>query len=409
MPELSDSPARPQTSRRTRTERQLQDLIGAAGPITRSQLGARTGLSRTAVTEAVQRLLAAGVVSESGGGDSRPGRPAGRLVVVPPAGTVIGIDFGHAHVAVALADSSGTVLAERRQGIDVDVRPGQALDAGAGLAADLLAGAGRSARELLAVGAGIPGPLDRATRRVSSPTILRQWLDLDPRAELEARIGAPVVVHNDANLGALAEHRFGAGRRYQDLVYVKSSHGVGAGLVLGGRIYAGAAGMAGEIGHTQLPGATNWCRCGSRGCLETVVSVAEIRRQLALVGGVDRSADGALVLAVATAHPAAAKVIVEAGRALGRVLADIVNCLDPAGIVLGGELGTAGAPLVAGVRESIDRYAQSAAAAAVTIHPAALGLRAELVGAIAIAADRARARSVEDDRYRSGHGPVTTG
>lgn len=170
----------------------------------------------------------------------------------------------------------------------------------------------------------------------------------------------------------------------RNFIYVKASHGIGAGLVLGGQTYRGTLGIAGEIGHTQLPEVTTLCRCGNRGCLETVVSIAEVRRQLALVhspsGDPHKSP-----LAAFSSDPAASRVISATGRTLGRVLADMCNALNPEAIIVGGELSTAGEPLLAGIRESIDRYAQPAAAQAVRIHLAELGLRAELMGAVATA------------------------
>jgi predicted NBD/HSP70 family sugar kinase len=198
---------------------------------------------------------------------------------------------------------------------------------------------------------------------VRSPTILAAWVDLDPARELATRVGRPVHVDNDANMGAHGEQRFGAARGCRDFIYVKASHGIGAALVLGGQTYRGTLGIAGEIGHTQLPDATSWCRCGNRGCLETVVSITEVRRELAhaQLEPADRS------LAPLADNPIARRVISAAGRTLGRVLADMCNALNPEAIIVGGELSTAGEPLLAGIRESIDRYAQPATAQAVRI------------------------------------------
>jgi predicted NBD/HSP70 family sugar kinase len=243
---------------------------------------------------------------------------------------------------------------------------------------------------LLAVAAGIPGPLDLHSNRVRSPTILASWVDVAPDAELARRIGRPVEVANDADMGARGELYYGAARGCRDFVYVKASHGIGAGLVLGGETYRGAIGVTGEIGHTQVGGAGKLCRCGNRGCLETVVSITEFRRQLA-EARVDASVDDEPSLTAIGGDPVAARLLAEAGRTLGRVLADLCNCLNPAAIVLGGELGAIGGPFARGVRESIDRSAQPAVAEAVDIRPAQLGLRSELLGAVATAAAAARA------------------
>jgi predicted NBD/HSP70 family sugar kinase len=251
---------------------------------------------------------------------------------------------------------------------------------------DLLSQAGVPLSQVIAVVAGIPGPVDPRTRALRPPAILAAWAGRDAGHELATRLGRPVEVANDADLGALGELRYGAGRGRQDFVYVKASHGVGAGLVLGGRIYRGTAGIAGEIGHTSLPDATEWCRCGNRGCLETVVSLAPLRRRLARIGVSPAAGGAGWPMKALQENTLAMRVLAEAGRILGRTLADLCNCLNPEAVILGGEIGLAGPPLVAGVRESIDRYAQPATAEAVQVLAAGLGARSELMGAVALAA-----------------------
>lgn len=371
------------STRRLRTEELLSGALREHGPATRAELSRLTGLSRSAIGAGVQVLLADGRIGErTADGRGQRGRPSRQLALVARRGLVVGVDFGHSHVAAALARTSGEVLAERRVEVEVDTEPQRALDAAVAIVAALVAERGVVMAEVLAVAAGIPGPLDLETAYVGSATILGDWSDIDPRSELSSRLGIAVVTGNDANMGAQGELRFGAARPYRDFLYVKASHGIGAGLVLNGRTYGGATGVAGEIGHTQVPGATSWCRCGNRGCLETVVSVSEVRRQLGhvLPPGADLTQLSAVV-----GTAAAVRVITDAGRTIGRALADLCNCLNPAAIVLGGELGAAGPALVAGVRESVDRYSQPATSAAVKIHTAQLGTRSEVMGAVATA------------------------
>jgi predicted NBD/HSP70 family sugar kinase len=384
----------PALARHQRTPAQLLGTIRELGGATRADLSRLTGLSRSAVAHAVAVLLAEGLITErepEGSSGAQRGRPAALLVPARPAGHVLGIDFGHAHVAVAVADTAGQLAAERRLGADVDHHADEVLDASVWLARDLLGQAGVPLSRVLAIAAGIPGPLDRHTRALRPPAILAAWTGRDAGHELAARFGRPVQVANDADLGALGELRFGAAQGLRDFVYVKVSHGVGAGLVLGGRIYRGAAGIAGEIGHTSLPDATEWCRCGNRGCLETVVSLGPLHERLARIG-VSPAAGGAGWPGTALQeNTLAVRVLTEAGRILGRTLADLCNCLNPEAVILGGEIGLAGPPLVAGVRESIDRYAQPAAAEAVRVLTAGLGARSELMGAVAHAAGQVAA------------------
>ncbi|HEY1343587.1 MAG TPA: ROK family protein [Streptosporangiaceae bacterium] len=382
-------PGAPTLARHQRTPAQLLETIRDLGGVTRADLSRLTGLSRSTVAHAVAALLADGLIAErepEGSPAGQRGRPAALLTPSRPPGHVVGIDFGHAHVGVAVADTAGEVLAESRLGADVDHHADEVLDTSARMTRDLLSQAGVPLSQVAAAVAGLPGPLDPQTRALRPPAILAAWAGRDAGHELATRLGLPVEVANDADLGALGELRYGAGRGRRDFVYVKASHGVGAGLVLGGRIYRGAAGMAGEIGHTSLPDATEWCRCGNRGCLETVVSLGPLRRRLARTGIPPAADAGGWPVIRLQQNALAVRVLAEAGRILGRALADLCNCLNPEAVILGGEIGTAGPPVVAGVRESIDRYAQPGAAEAVQVLAAGLGARSELMGAVALAA-----------------------
>jgi predicted NBD/HSP70 family sugar kinase len=382
-------PGTPALARHQRTPAQLLGAIRDLGGVTRADLSRLTGLSRSTVAHAVAALLADGLIAErepEGSPAGQRGRPAALLTPSRPAGHVVGIDFGHAHVGVAVADTAGQVLAESRLGADVDHHADEVLDTSARMTRDLLSQAGVPLSQVAAAVAGLPGPLDPQTRALRPPAILAAWAGRDAAHELATRLGLPVQVANDADLGALGELRYGAGRGRRDFVYVKASHGVGAGLVLGGRIYRGAAGIAGEIGHTSLPDATEWCRCGNRGCLETVVSLGPLRRRLARTGIPPAAGRAGWPAIRLQQNTLAVRVLAEAGRILGRALADLCNCLNPEAVILGGEIGTAGPPLVAGVRESIDRYAQPGAAEAVQVLAAGLGTRSELMGAVALAA-----------------------
>nr|WP_165845423.1 ROK family transcriptional regulator [Streptacidiphilus pinicola] len=383
------------SSRRQRTHEQVLQVLAQHGDLTRAELGRLTGLSRSAIASAVTLLSDEGLLTEQtpvpAGTGARGRRPTVVALRRRP-GVVLAIDFGHSHITAAIADTSGRLLAESSAALDVDSQPQQALDTATELAAQALARTGHTSGAITGIAAGIPGPLDIRTQAVRAPTILREWIGLNPAEELTRRFGQPVAIANDADMGARGEHTFGAARRIDDFLYIKASHGIGAGLVLAGRTYRGSSGIAGEIGHTHLEGATNLCRCGNRGCLETVVSITEVRRQLAHVlptehlSGQSGEARGEPPsLTELASRPAAARVITDAGRTLGLVLADLVNCLNPAAVILGGELSAAGEPLAEGVRESINRYAQPASANAVTITTSTLQQRSELLGAVATA------------------------
>jgi predicted NBD/HSP70 family sugar kinase len=361
------------------------DELRRRGRASRGEIADATGLSRTTVTTLVADLQERGLVVElSPNGDHHArGRPPVQLRLDPSAGAALGIDFGHRHLRVALADLSSTVLDERCVELDVDGAADAALDLAAALAHDLLARAGVDPRRVIGAGMGLPGPVDPRTAIVGTSVILRRWAGLHAARELGRRLGVAVTVDNDANLGALAEVSLGAGRGMTDVVYVKVSSGIGAGLVLGGRLHHGATGIAGEIGHVQVRADGAVCRCGNRGCLETVASAGALLESLYPTYGADLTVRGMLDLA-ASGNLGAQRVLKDAGWAIGHAVADLCNSLNPEAIVVGGDLSTVGAPLVDGIRESVDRYAQPGAAEAVRVCAGQLGERAEVLGALTL-------------------------
>lgn len=376
-------------SPRLRTREEIFRTIEDGASITRAQLIERTGLSRSTVNHAVSRLITDGRVVEEDPGAKGPGtgsgRPALTLRTVAHGLPAAALDFGHSHINATIVGPSGQITDRRRAELDVDLQASAALD----LAADMLTQLRRDTGvdRLAAVVAGIPGPLDAATGLVRSPTILSSWVGLDPREELRRRLGVAVHVENDAVLGAYGEFRRGAGRGYRDFLYLKVSHGIGAGLVLNGEPYRGSLGFAGEIGHTPLPGHNELCRCGNRGCLEAVVSVSSIRAQLAHT---HPQADADALRFDRADDPVTRRILDDAGRTLGGVLSVLCNLLNPQALVIGGELGALGSPLLEGVRTTVQRHTQPAIAASLDILGAELGRDAELMGAATMAAALSR-------------------
>jgi predicted NBD/HSP70 family sugar kinase len=382
------------------TQRELNrlrvvDALRRAGTASRSELARMTGLSRTTVATLVSDLQGRGLIVEQADARSQPsgrGRPPVLLRLDASAGAALGLDFGHRHVRVAVADLSSTVLAEHFVELDVDGAPEQALDAAAELAAGVLAEAGVERSRVIGAGMALSAPID-SEKGVVGSTVLPSWAGIQAGEELSRRLEIPVELDNDANLGALAEVSFGAGRGFADVVYVMMSSGIGAGLVLGGQLYHGASGIAGELGHVQVRPDGAVCRCGSRGCLETVAATGALLSLLGATHGADLTLRDMLDL-VADGDLAAKRVVNDAGRAVGRAVADLCNFLNPAAVIVGGDLSLAGDALLDGVREEIDRYALPGAAEAVEVKAGVLGDRAEMLGALAVViADTSRLRS----------------
>jgi predicted NBD/HSP70 family sugar kinase len=370
---------------RERNRARVIDVLTRAGTASRADIARRTGLSRTTVSSLVAELRDRGLITEAdgaSGANGGRGRPGVLLALEPAAGAAIGIDFGHTHLRVAVADLSSRVLAERNLLIDVDRSAEVALDAAADLVGEVAAEAGVPLTQVVGVGVGLPGPLDHATGRVGSTVILPAWAGLEPAVELERRLGRSVMVDNDANLGALAEHVLGAGRGVPDILYLKLASGIGAGLILGGRLHRGVSGIAGEIGHVRSASDGMVCRCGNRGCLETVAAAPALIRLLEGTHGDRELAAGDLLRLAAEGDVGVRRVFGDAGRAVGRAVADLVNAVNPGLVIVGGDLSAVGEPLLDGIRSSIERYALPASADAVRVVPGVLGDRAEVLGAI---------------------------
>jgi len=199
--------------------------------------------------------------------------------------------------------------------------------------------------------------------------------------ELRRRLDVPVSVDNDANLGALGELAYGAGRGATDMVYIKITSGIGAGLILDGRLYRGWGGMAGEFGHVLVAGDGDVCRCGNRGCLETAASTTALLELLRRSHGDITVAE---MIAMAKAGDLRARrVIADAGRVVGIAAAGLLNVLNPQRLVIGGDLAPAGDLLLDEVREALRRTALPTAADQATVVAGELGERAEVLGALA--------------------------
>ena len=375
-------------SLRERNRRQLIDALRRRGSASRADLARITGLSRSTVSTLVTDLQASGLVVEREPDDDRPsqqGRPATLLSLDQSAGLILGIDFGHEQVQVAIADLSRTILAERVQRLDVDNAARAALTAAVTLTDDAIAEAGLDADRILCAGVGLSGPIDRATGTVHAGKILPGWDGILPVAELEARLQLAIHVDNDANLGALAEVTLGAGVGARDAVYLMVSGGIGAGLNLNGEIYRGTGGTAGELGHVLVDESGPICRCGNRGCLETMAGAPAIIELLR------HSHDGELTLERVIALSAEGdsgvrRAIGDAGRVLGRSVATMVNAFNPELVIVGGGMSAAGDVLLDPLREAVNRYAIPSAAQDVRITAGVLGERAEVLGALELAA-----------------------
>jgi predicted NBD/HSP70 family sugar kinase len=345
------------------------------GVFTQAELARVTGLAPATVSSIVRELAGAGLVDTEAGS----GRRGSSVQLARDAGIVAGVDFGHSHVAVGVGDLAGRMLAEERVALEPSTDHQEAL----AMAGDLLAKMSVGMGELRHVGMGLPAPVTEDIIRSSA--IFPGWDGVNVRAAAEATFDAPVDVENDANLGALAEHRRGVGRGHSSSIFVKISSGVGAGIIIGNELFHGAGGTAGEIGHLTLDEQGPLCRCGSRGCLEAYTSTANVLAMLAgQLPGTDL--DG-VVAAARVGNVSAQRALEDAGLHLGWGLASIVNLLNPEIVVVGGDMARAGELLLESARIGLRRHALDSVALTPVL-ASELGERASLVGAVLVAAER---------------------
>jgi predicted NBD/HSP70 family sugar kinase len=361
------------------------DALRTHGTISRAEIARRTGLSRSTVSSLVSDLQSDGLLTERAEPGAAHGEQGGRPPILlsfeASAGVALGIGFDHDHVRVAVADLSSTILAERAVTIDTDHEAQEGLDVALAIVEELLADAGVDRSRVIGAGLGLPGPVDQIDGVIGSSVILPGWVGVAAEEELRRRLDVPVSVDNDANLGALGELAYGAGRGATDMVYIKITSGIGAGLILDGRLYRGWGGMAGEFGHVLVAGDGDVCRCGNRGCLETAASTTALLELLRRSHGDITVAE---MIAMAKAGDLRARrVIADAGRVVGIAAAGLLNVLNPQRLVIGGDLAPAGDLLLDEVREALRRTALPTAADQATVVAGELGERAEVLGALA--------------------------
>ncbi|WP_405487788.1 ROK family protein [Streptomyces sp. NBC_00096] len=355
--------------------------VRLAGSLTQAEIARTTGLSAATVSNIVRELKEAGTVEVTD--TSAGGRRARSVSLSGDAGIVIGVDFGHTHLRVAVGNLAHQVLAEESEPLDVDASWVDGFDRAEALVGRLIAGIGVGRDKVIGVGLGVPGPIDLESGTLGSTAILPGWAGINPRRELSQRLGVPVYVDNDANLGALGELVWGSGRGVKDLAYIKVASGVGAGLVINGQIYRGPGGTAGEIGHITLDESGPVCRCGNRGCLETFAAARYVLPLLQSSHGAELTMERVVELA-RDGDPGCRRVITDVGRHIGSGVASLCNLLNPSRVVLGGSLADAGELVLAPIRESVGRYAIPSAARQLSVLTGSLGGRAEVLGALAL-------------------------
>jgi glucokinase-like ROK family protein len=325
------------------------NVLRLHAPISRAELAQKTQLNRSTVTNIVNELLEAGLVLEQDARKSKIGRPSIALVLNPAAGAVVGVEIGVGFISVILTDFVANILWRKW----LPVPEGQAQGATIAQVEACIDLALEEAQEkglgVLGIGLGLPGLVDtHKGELIFAPNL--DWENVPLRALLEQHVSLPLYVQNEANMAALGEYYFGAGREVENLIYLSSNVGLGGGLIINGKLYKGRFGLAGEIGHIQRDPQGELCGCGRRGCWETQVGPRAVlqRVQRAIeadphhllsprFSGNHHSLTFDQVVDCALAGDSLCRsALEEVGEYLGAGIADLANIFSPEMVVIGG-------------------------------------------------------------------------
>ncbi|MFC4058847.1 ROK family transcriptional regulator [Planomonospora corallina] len=360
------------------TSGEVLRLIRTGEAVTRADIGRVTGLSRPAVSLRVTELLDRRLIVEDSEGPSTGGRPPTRLVFNAAGGVVLVASLGASRAQIAVCDLAGDEVAGTELAVDVEEGPGVVLPLVMRTWEELLGD--RPVSLVRGVGLGVPATVEFAARRTESARIMASWTGVAIPPIIAERFPVPVFLDNDVNVIAIGEHRAVYAGEADDLLFVKVSTRIGSGVIAGGEILRGALGAAGEIGHIPVrDGGGVLCRCGNTDCLDSVASATAILRGLRARGyEVKTLAD--VVGLVRGGDAETMTVIRDAARMLGEVVASAVNILNPAVVVLGGDVAESFPPVVSGVREVVYRRSTALATRNLRIERSRLGPGAGITG-----------------------------
>lgn len=370
-------------------------LIREGIATTRGEIGRRTGLSRTAVASRVTALIDACLVVEVEGSASTVGRPPTRLTFNAGAGIVLSAAIGRSRTQVAVCDLAGEVILEQDVVQEVGLGPDQVMPKVVDALTALLTQCGTSEERVKGIGISIPGTVDAEQRCSRDSPIMTGWDAVPLAPYISALASAPVYLENDTNVMALSERR-GHLATYQDALIVKASTGFGAGIIAGGVMQRGTLGAAGDLGHIKTAPARGLsCRCGDSGCLEAVAGGWALVRDMRARGRDVTHIRNVVDLALA-GDPEARHDIRESGRRLGEVLAAGVTLLNPAAVVVGGDMAPAYDTFVAGLRETLYRNASAIATRDLQVLSTTHADRSGVLGCAVLVLDRVLSEAAVD-------------
>lgn len=368
------------SGRRRETLAMLINLIAAQGPVTRANAMSELNWSRALVTRAASELLQEGVLTEIvPDAPARRGRPTALLKLVVGSAATIGIDFGFRSVRTILASVDHTLLGSDERQLSRDYGPDEGLRAAREMLDASMGAAGITWADVVGAGIAISGPIDYANNAASLQSLLPHW-EGDIVARARTYLPCAITLGNDTRLACYAELLWGAGRGFENFLYFKLHSGVGGTYVLNRKIVTGATGAAGEFGHMTVDPTGEICRCGGRGCLETVVGVPAIVRRLRPAYGHDPEW-GEILLNLQAGDPPTVRAFSDAYEVIGRATASLCNILNPQAVILGGALSRASDRIDRVVADGVAHNALSISADTPVVL-GALGRNAAALGAV---------------------------
>lgn len=358
-------------------------LIRSGRARTRGELGQVTGLARSTISQRIDALKAAGLVVElNEAAPSTGGRPPSLLGFNTNAGLILAADLGATHSRVSVSNLMAEAVAETTAEIDINLGPDEVLSWLDRMFKDLLSEIGRPSSDVRGVGIGLPGPVDFARGMAVNPPIMAGWHMFPVADHIRELYEVPVLVDNDVNIMALGEYSV-MQPRVEDFVFIKVGTGIGSGLILGGRLHRGAKGAAGDMGHVRVVSDGPLCRCGNQGCLEAAAGGAALAAHLREAGH-EAANTRDVVRLVQQGNREATRAVRAAGRLIGQALASTVNLLNPALIMIGGDMARAELQLLAGIREVVYQRSTTLSTTDLLITGSSLGDRAGITGAAAM-------------------------
>ena len=378
----------------------ILDCLRLNAPLSRAEISTKTRLNRSTVSSIVSHLIHDGFVREIEFQKDRLGRPGMLLELSPDGACAIGVEIGVDFVSIMLADFAAQPIWRKRVAIDPRIGQPAFIERAGDLIQDAMKQAKKTGSRPLGIGVGVPGLVDVLEGElVFAPNL--KWTHVPVRQMLMKRFDVPVFVENDANAAALGEYYFGVARGVADFVYLSADVGLGGGIVLGGKLFRGKNGYAGEIGHMVLDPNGAECGCGRRGCWESFVSPRVVARNIQTML---RNGTASLIRELATddlnsitfdqviqaaqADDAVAlDALQDVARWLGIGIANLVNIFNPELIVLGGALARASKILIPVIETTVRENALGQPRETLQIAISAYSSEACIVGAAAIVLD----------------------